>query len=311
MKRRQFLGSALASLLTLPFPVLAGKKPTVTVIVKSLQNQYFTLMIDGAKQHQAKHANDYNLIVEGLKNESDLQEQEALIKQSLARRDEVLIVAPVDSSASIPLLLKAIRNKTLVINLDNKLDERSLAKEGVSIPFVGPSNFNGAKQVGDYVVRKLKPGSKVGIIEGIAESINAKSRSDGFRKAISGAEMSLAGLRWGYWETDKAQKAAQELLAATPGLAALLCGNDNMAIGAAQIVQAQGKTGKILIGGYDNIPAIKAYLADGRIIATADQHPGLQVQYAIDLGLNGLKNKASQDSLQAIVQTPVDLVTKG
>ncbi|MGC0152609.1 substrate-binding domain-containing protein [Chromobacterium vaccinii] len=300
------MSTAAGGLLALPFAFGAARRPAITIALKSLRNQFFTMMIAGADQHRVSHAGEYQLTIEGVQEETDVKGQQAIVQRCLERRDDALIIAPADSSAMIPILLKAVAAGMLVINVDNKLDERALVKANVNIPFVGPSNFNGARVVGDYILRGLKPGSKVGIIEGLSQSINAKARSDGFRESIRGAGMTLAGMRWGYWVSDRGRQAALELLDATPDLAALLCGNDNMAIGAAEAVAARRR--KVLIGGYDNITDVAPYLASGRIAATADQHPALQMQYALDLALQSLRNHVRQANIQTITQTPVDLV---
>ncbi|WP_440027127.1 substrate-binding domain-containing protein [Chromobacterium amazonense] len=310
MRRRQFLLAVLASTGAWRWAAAGNRKFTVTVVVKSLRNQFFTIMLDGARKHHADHAAEYQLRQEGLQSEGDVKAQVAMLQRAIDRRDDALIVAPADSRAVMPLLLKAIAQGMLVVNIDNKLDERVLAHENVNIPFVGPSNFSGARKVGDYVLAALKPGSKVGIIEGLPQAINAKSRSDGFRESIRIAGMELAGMRWGDWETDKGYQAASALLDAVPDLSALLCGNDNMAIGAAKAVAERHKTGKVLIGGYDNIPAAAPYIASGAIYATADQHPALQMQYALDLVLQALSKHVAQAELQSILQTPVELIKR-
>ncbi|MFR9705047.1 substrate-binding domain-containing protein, partial [Aeromonas sanarellii] len=87
--------------------------------------------------------------------------------------------------------------------MDNKLDDRALVLEGVNIPFVGPSNFAGARSVGEQVAKALPPGSKVGLIEGPPGAINSRARSDGFRAALRAAGMLVAGIRSGYWDTEQ------------------------------------------------------------------------------------------------------------
>lgn len=120
--------------------------------------------------------------------------------------------------------------------------------------------------------------------------------------------MVVAGVRSGYWDVAQGKSATIDLLKATPDVKALLCGNDNMAIGAAQALAELGLKGKVLLGGYDNIPGIHSYLSDGSVAATADQYPGKQAQYALDLALKALAQNTPQADLPGIVQTPVELV---
>ena len=96
-----------------------------------------------------------------------------------------------------------------------------------------------------------------------------------------------------------------------PDLAALLAGNDSMALGAVAAVKAAGKTGKVQVVGYDNIGAIKPMLADGRVLATADQYAAKQAVFGIELAQKAIAAKTPQAQLPAAVKTEVVLVTKG
>jgi ribose transport system substrate-binding protein len=95
-----------------------------------------------------------------------------------------------------------------------------------------------------------------------------------------------------------------------PDLKALLAGNDSMALGAVAAVKAAGKTGKVLVVGYDNIGAIKPMLNDGRVLATADQFAAKQAVFGIETALKALAEKKPQSSMPAEVKTDVVLVTK-
>ncbi|MCR6630375.1 MAG: hypothetical protein NVV74_10185 [Magnetospirillum sp.] len=53
----------------------AAAKPRVALVMKSLANEFFGTMAAGAKAHQAAKASTYDLISNGIKNETDLAEQ--------------------------------------------------------------------------------------------------------------------------------------------------------------------------------------------------------------------------------------------
>lgn len=283
-------------------------KPTIGMVLKSVRNEFFIEMAKGAQRYAKAHPDTLTLQLEGIQQEVDVSGQEAIIRTMIAQKVDALIVVPTDSVAMLPVLMEAIRAGILVINMDNKLDDRALVLEGVNIPFVGPSNFVGARSVGEYVAKALPAGSKVGLIEGPPGAINSRARSDGFRAALRAADMVVAGVRSGYWDVAQGKSATIDLLKATPDVKALLCGNDNMAIGAAQALAELGLKGKVLLGGYDNIPGIHSYLSDSSVSATADQYPGKQAQYALDLALKALAQNTPQADLPGIVQTPVALV---
>lgn len=280
--------------------------PKVALVMKSLANEFFQTMAEGAKKHQAAHATDYQLIVNGIKNETDLAEQVGLVEQMVAQGVQGIVIAPADSKALIPALKRAQAAGVIIINIDNQLDAITLKEAGLTIPFVGPDNRAGAKAVGEVLAKKLKAGDEVAIIEGVMTAFNSQQRRAGFADAMHAAGMKILNTQSGQWEMEKANAIATGILAANPNVKALLCANDNMALGAAAAVQAAGKNGKVQIVGFDNITAIKPLLADSRVLATADQHGDQLAVFGIEAALKALKDK----SVPSDVKTPVDVVTK-
>jgi len=281
-------------------------KPQVALVMKSLANEFFGTMAEGAKAHQAANSDKYELIVNGIKNETDLAEQVNLVEQMIARRVNAIVIAPADSRALVTVLKRAKEAGILVVNIDNKLDADTLKQAGLNVPFVGPDNREGARKVGDALSQKLKSGDKVAIIEGIPTAFNGQQRRLGFEDAMKAAGITIVGVQSGNWEMEKANGVAAGILSEHPDIKALLCANDNMALGAVAAVQSAAKAGKVLVVGFDNIAAVRPMLADGRLVATADQHADKLAVFGIEAALKILKGEASP----ADQTTQVDLITK-
>jgi ribose transport system substrate-binding protein len=198
----------------------------------------------------------------------------------------------------------------IVVNIDNRLDPEALKEKNLNIPFVGPDNRLGAKIVGERLAQELKAGDKVGIIEGVSTTTNAQQRTAGFKDAMDAAKMHIVGIQSGNWEIANGNTVAAGMMRENPDLKALLAGNDSMALGAVAAVRAAGKTGKVIVVGYDNIQAIKPMLKDGRVLATADQFAAKQAEFGIEVALKAIKDKTPQAQLPAEVKTDVVLVTK-
>ena len=281
-------------------------KPKIALVMKSLANEFFSTMAEGAKKHQAANASSYELIVNGIKNETDLAEQVNLVEQMIARRVNAIVIAPADSKALVTVLKRAKDAGILVVNIDNKLDTDVLKQAGLSVPFVGPDNRAGAAKVGEALAKKLKPGDKVAIIEGIPTAFNGQQRRLGFEDAMKNAGMNIVTVQSGNWEMEKANNVAASILSEHADLRAILCANDNMALGAVAAVQAAGRSGKVLVVGFDNIGAIRPMLTDGRVVATADQHADQLAVFGIEAALKILKGQAPP----ADQTTAVDLITR-
>jgi len=283
----------------------AGEKPRIALIMKSLANEFFTTMADGARTHQQTHADQYELIVNGIKDERDLNQQVALVEQMVAERVDAIVIAPADSKALVPVCKRAMEAGIVVVNIDNKLNDEVLDSAGVEIPFVGPDNREGARKVGEVLAKQLQPGDKVAILEGVPTAFNAQQRRLGFEDAMKAAGANVVSVQSGEWEIDKANTVAAAMLSEHPDLKALLCSNDSMALGAVAAAKAAGKTGKIIVVGFDNISAIQSMIKDNRVLATADQHADQLAVYGIEFALQIL----SGDVAPADKQTPVDLIT--
>ena len=281
-------------------------KPRVALVMKSLANEFFSTMAEGARKHQAANPASYDLIVNGIKNETDLGEQVNLVEQMIAQQVNAIVIAPADSKALVTVLRRAREAGVLVVNIDNKLDADVLKQAGLTVPFVGPDNRAGARKVGEVLARQLKPQDAVAIIEGIPTAFNSQQRRLGFEDAMKAAGMNIVATQSGNWEMEKANNVAAAMLSEHPDLKALLCANDNMALGAVAAIQATGKAGQVLVVGFDNIGAIKPLLDDGRVVATADQHADQLAVFGIEAALKILKGQAPP----ADQTTAVDLITK-
>ncbi|MBX7277512.1 sugar ABC transporter substrate-binding protein [Pseudomonas sp. M5A4_2d] len=304
------LAAASAALpLSSAFADDAAAKPKVGLVMKSLANEFFVTMQDGAKEYQKAHSADFDMITNGIKNETDTSAQIDIVNQMILAKVNAIVIAPADSKALVTVLKKASDAGIKVVNIDNRLDPDVLKSKNLTIPFVGPDNRKGSKLVGDYLAKQLTSGDKVGIIEGVPTTTNAQQRTAGYKDAMDAAGMKIVSTQSGNWEIDQGQKVASAMLSEYPDLKALLAGNDNMALGAVSAVRAAGKAGKVLVVGYDNIEAIKPMLQDGRVLATADQAAAQQAVFGIQNALKLVKGE-QVDAKDGVIETPVELVLK-
>ncbi len=281
-------------------------KPRIALIMKSLANDFFSSMANGAKKHQAEHADEYELVVNGIKDEVDLSRQVALVEEMVASGVDAIVIAPADSKALVPVLRRARDKGVIVINIDNRLDREILKKENISIPFVGPDNKKGAKKVGEYLASKLKPGDAVLILEGIRTSFNGTQRRLGFEEAMRAAKINIVESQSAQWEMNKANTITVSMLSEHPEIKAVLAANDSMALGAISAIKTVGRTGKVKVVGFDNIPAVQQAIKEERILATADQHGDALAVFGIEYALKLIKDSEAKIEDR---ETPVDLIT--
>lgn len=285
-----------------------NEKPRVALIMKSLANEFFSTMAEGAETHQAERSDQYDLVVNGIKDERDVSRQVALVEEMVASGVDAIVIAPADSKVLVPAIRRAIEAGVIVVNIDNRLDADVLQQENITVPFVGPDNMAGAKMVGDYLAANLR-GDQVAILEGIRTSFNAQQRLKGFEAAMKEAGVEIVSSQSADWEMSRANTVASSMLSEHPEISAILAANDSMALGAIAAVKSVGRAGEVQIVGFDNISAIRQAIQEGKVLATADQHGDQLAVFGIEAALKQLGEPSEAETSIEDVETPVDLIT--
>ena len=309
--------SRKATLLVLPFIFLLScdsqesgrspadarddESPIIALVMKSLANEFFVNMASGAERHQAERAN-YELIINGIRNESDLAQQVTLVDQMISRGVDAIVIAPADSQALVPALARASAAGIVIINIDNRLEPEVLEEYDLSIPFIGPSNRAGAKMVGDFALQSVATGSKVAILEGITSAVNSIERRTGFEEAITDAGMDLVTIQSAEWDQTKAAQVMAGILSQYPDLDVILAANDNMALGAASAVGMARREKEIVIAGFDNISAVHPLIEAGTVIATVDQFGDQLAVFGIEYAIEALESGAELEDRETLLE---------
>ncbi len=300
-----FLVLAIASVFAMP--VDAADKPVVGLVMKSLANEFFKTMEEGARKFAAEEGT-FELIPVGMNSETDIDTQVAAMENFIVKKVDLIVVAPADSVGMVTSVKKAIDAGITVVNFDVTLDKRALKKAGLpqDFLFVGPDNAAGAALVGDHLGKTLGNGAKVIIIEGNPGADNAKQRKEGFMRSVKKYELQLLDSKTAHWETEEANTLMTNLLTKYPDVQGVMCANDSMALGVEKAIAAAGKTGKIQIVGFDNIGAVQNLIKEGKVLATIDQFGPEMAANAIKVGMKILKG----EKLSGWQKTPVKLITK-
>jgi ribose transport system substrate-binding protein len=286
-------------------------RSTIALVLKSLADPFTVAMSSAAQNYQKHFASQFDLSVLGTSNELDTATQIRIVDDLIGAHTSAIVLAPTDSKALVPAVIRAINAGVIVIAMDNPLDQADLDAAHLAVPFVGPDNHKGALMVANYLATRLNRGDEVGIIEGLTRDSNAWQRTEGFRSAMDAAGIKVVAVAPGDWVYERGKAAAATMLAQHPRLRGLLCGNDNMATGAVDAVRNAHRTGSVYITGYNNNPAIKPLLDSGRILATVDQFAARQAVFGVDVALKALTEQTRQQDLSPFIETPLQLVRSG
>ncbi len=306
MLLKVFVGLALVFTLTAA-PAIAADKPVVGLVMKSLANEFFKTMEEGARKF-AKEDGTFKLIPVGMNSETDIDTQVSAMENFVTQKVDLICLAPADSVGMVVSVKKALDAGITVVNFDVTLDKKALKKAGLpeDFLFVGPDNAAGAELVGDHLGQKLGEGGKVIIIEGNPGADNAKQRKEGFMRSVKKHKLNLLTSRTAHWETEEANTLMTNLLTIHPDVQGIMCANDSMALGVEKAIASAGKTGQIDIIGFDNIGAVQKLIKQGKVLATIDQFGPEMAANAIKIGMRIMKG----EKLTGWQKTPIKLITK-
>src|ERR1700747_2512023 len=222
-------------------PAQQTKKPVIGLVMKSLANEFFKDMQEGAVKH-VEERGDLTLVPVGMHSETDIDTQISAIENFITQKVDAIVVAPADSRALVAPLARAIKAGIVVINIDVALDEQAKKQAGIDLAFVGPDNRAGAKMSGDVLAKALGEGGRVVIIEGNPGADNAVQRKLGFDDTVKDGKLDLIDSRTAHWETEEANSVFSNMLTAHPDIQGVMAANDSMALGVIKEIDAAGQS---------------------------------------------------------------------
>jgi ribose transport system substrate-binding protein len=247
--------------------------PLVALVMKTLNNPFFIDMQRGAEDAAKKLG--VTLLVQAAEREVDVEKQMQIIENLIQRGVDVLCITPSGSKEIIPAIVKANKADIPVLIVDTRVDSISLIEAGGKITtFIGSDNFDGGRIAGEYIVNSLDGKGEVAILEGIPGHETGDARMNGFHKALEGKKsIKIVTSQTANWERDQGFNVFQNIMQSYPSVQALFACNDMMALGAVEAIAAAGKTGQIIVVGFDAIKDGRDAIKKGTITGSVAQHP--------------------------------------
>jgi ribose transport system substrate-binding protein len=251
----------------------ATAKPTVALVLKTLNNQFFIDMEAGAKA--AADSLGVELIVQAPEREIDVERQMQIVENLIQRGVKVLLLVPNGSKEIVPAVVKANAAKIPVVVVDTRVDAATLAAAGGRIAtFIGSDNEDGGRMAGAFLVERTGGSAKVAVLEGVPGHETADARLRGFRTAIAGARgVQIVASQPANMERDQAFNVTQNILQAHPDITALFACNDVMALGALEAIAAAGTAKRVTVIGFDAQDDARKAITEKRMAATIAQNP--------------------------------------
>ncbi|EGW35965.1 substrate-binding domain-containing protein [Desulfosporosinus sp. OT] len=281
-------------------PKDAPKQVVIGFSQVTLDSPFYVSLMDAAKaEAEAKGA---KLVYVDAQN--NIEKQNKDIQDLITKGINVLILNPSNPTAVAPSLAAAKQANIPVVTVDRPTD-------GKVATFVGRDNKKMGELAGKEAVLLLggegKAKGKIIELQGDAGGKVMMDRRDGFHLAVD-KEPGIKVIQGPYcdYTRSKAVKAFQDLLQANPDVNLVYAHNDDMSLGALQVLEQNQLAGKVKIVGVDGLmEAIKA-IPTGKYDATVLNDPQLLGKTVVDTALGVLDGK----TYDAFIDAGTTLINK-
>ena len=287
-------------------PAASSSKPTVALVLKTLNHPFFVDMRRGAQE--AADRLGVTLQVQAAEREIDVEKQMQIVENVIQTGVQALCITPSGSREIVPALVKAAAAHVPIVVVDTRLDAKAAADAGVrALTFVGSDNYAGGKLAGDHLVKITGGAAHVAILEGIPGHETGDSRLRGFRDAVKDAHgVTIVASQPANWERDQGFNVFQNMLQAHPDIDSVFACSDLMALGAIEAIAAAGRTGTIHVIGFDALDDARKAIAAGTMDASVAQFPAEMGKAAVESAVKVIRG----ESVPKDIKIKLELVTK-
>lgn len=222
--------------------------------------------------------------------QSDQQKQIQAFNKFVNDEVDAIILSSTEDSGWDESLKKAAEAEIPVFTVDRNVDVKDAEAKKAIVSHIGPSNEWCGQQAAEFLNKQYPDGANGLILEGIAGLSVVKDRQTGFDEKIASNQKVLES-QSANWSTDEAKTVTAGLLDKykSDGVQWIWAQNDEMALGAAQAVEAAGLKGKVTIIGNDGTKAALQAVADGELAFDIEYNPifGKETAQAVQDYLDG------------------------
>ncbi|MCY1712707.1 sugar ABC transporter substrate-binding protein [Caproiciproducens galactitolivorans] len=264
---------------------------TIGVILKTLSSEYWGYVAAGVKQAEK----DLGIKVElqGPPSETSYNEQSNMIETTIsAGKVDALVISPLQPDMVVTKLQDATM-PILFVDTDAKYDKK--------VAFVGTSNETAAKTGGEYIAKLIGKGKKAVLIGGVQGDTTCEARMKGYKEALEANGIQVLGIQYANATADKAVQVMENFMQTYPQIDAVLCNNDDMAMGAQRAAAQAGRADKMKFMGFDGNATSVQSIIDGKETASVAQSPYDMGYQAVANAVKAVKGEKVEKNI--IVET--------
>lgn len=230
----------------------------------TMDNPYFITLEQSLREEIEKQGYTLTTLDPALDADKQMEQIQEMIDQGI----DAIFLCPVSWDSITPALESLREAGVKIINIDSEVKQTEYVDA-----FVGSDNKSAGYICGQDLAEQCPDGGKVVILESPSQN-SVNDRISGFEEAIADKGFEVVKRADTAGDLNRAREAAADIFAEHKDLAAVMCGNDQIALGALVSANTAGLT-DVLIYGVDGSPDLKKELKkNGTLIrGTCAQSP--------------------------------------
>lgn len=268
----------------------AEGKVKIGFSLKTVNNPFVVSVKNGA----AKAAEEQGAEIVITDAQLDSQKQMTDVESFMQQKVDVILIDALDSTALLPTVQDAHDQGFKILTEDSRIT----GAEDIVMSHIGIDNEKSGERIAQYLVDEMKKQGKKNIIifEGLPGAEATTQRAKGFHAVLDNNED--VNILFAKNVGDKREEGLQnmdDMLQKYDNIDAVICCNDELALGAISSIEGAGREG-ILVTGFDgNADGLQA-VKDGRMLATIDHAPYTMGYIAVETCIKAAKGETVDKS---------------
>jgi len=295
------LGAVGVALMLAGVGQLAAQEKKTLVFVPNAVADFWKAAEAGVRKAQAELP-DFTLQFRYVEL-SSVAAQNRLLDDLTASGAAGIVVSAIDPATQTEALNRVAASAVLMTT-----DSDAPASNRVA--YIGSSNVEAGKQVGQVLLDALPDGGRCIAYVGLPGADNARERLEGISEVIKGSAVELVDVRADDVDMSRARRNVEDTLTAQPDVNCMV---GVYSYNIPQIYQAlkdSGQLGNITVTGFDDDPITLGGVKEGSIVATVVQQPyewGYQSMKMLAAIVDGNRSGVPEDGL---IIVPTRIITQ-
>lgn len=264
-------------------PSVIAKKPVFVMVPKGV-HPYFEPIYKGFTDAAARYA----VISEvDAPPRFDVALQVKVIEDLIARGVSGIAISANDDKGLVTVIHEAVQAGIKVITVD------APAPSSEALTYIGTDNESAGYEAGKRMAAAMGRRGTIAILQGGLDATNLNLRTRGFKRALaeSAPGITVTGVVDEKGDFSESVTQTEAILEAHPDLSAIFSVSAEGAPAAAAVVKRQGKAGKVLVAGFDDLGDTLQGIRDGLIVFCVVQNTYRMGWLSVERLLDAIANR--------------------